>query len=123
MLAVSGGNDSDASPRWLGARLPHVLVSGISAAVTPAFHRRLCVQRAVLAEAQIVAPRIDDVERTLTPRAGDHCASRFAVDVIRREHIEPFRALVHRVDVVDGEEERLRFGRLRYTAVRDVEDG
>ena len=41
--------------------------------------RGLGVERAVFAEAQIVAPRIDNVERTLTPRAGDDCASRFAV--------------------------------------------
>src|ERR1700716_2339292 len=84
---------------------------------------RLGVEGAVLAEAQIVAPRIDDVERTLAPRASDYCASWFAMDVIRREYAEPFRPRVHSIDVVDGEEQRLRSGRRRNTAVRDVEDG
>src|SRR5207247_9603232 len=85
--------------------------------------RRLRVERAVLAEAQIVAPRIDDVERALAPWSRDHCAGRFAVDLIRREHAELVRARVHGVEVVDGEVQRLRSGRRRHASAGDIEDG
>src|SRR2546428_7125249 len=85
--------------------------------------RRLHVERAVRTEAQIVAPRIDDVERALAPWAPDHIAGRFAVDLIRCEHAELIRALVDAVEVVDGEIERLRSGRRRHAPTRDIEDG
>src|SRR6266550_3437046 len=82
----------------------------------------LRVERAVLAEAQIVAPRIDDIERTLAPWARDHRTGRFPVDLIRREHTELFRTRVHAVDVVDGEVQRLRSGRRRHATARDIKD-
>jgi hypothetical protein len=50
----------------------------------------LRVERTDLAKAEIVAPRIDDVERTLAPWASDHFAGRLAVDCIRRENTELF---------------------------------
>src|SRR5260370_33991079 len=71
----------------------------------------LGVERAVLAEAQIVAPRINDVERALAPRARDHRAGRFAVDLIRGEHAELIGTRLHAVNVVDGEVERPLSGR------------
>jgi len=70
---------------------------------SPGLDRRLRVECAVLAEAQIVAPRIDDVERALAPWPRNHRAGWFAVDLIRREHAQLLRARVHGVDVVDGE--------------------
>ena len=65
--------------------------------------RELRVERAVLAEAQLVAPRIDHVEGSLAPRANDHVAGRLAMHLIRGEHSELSRAGVDGVDVVYGE--------------------
>src|SRR5260221_12781947 len=84
---------------------------------------RLRVERAVLAEAQIIAPRIDDVERALAPWARDYRAGRFAVDLIWREHAELIRARVDCVDIVDGKVQGLRSGRRRHASAEDIEDG
>lgn len=61
-------------------------------------------ERSVLAEAQVIAPRVDDVEGVLAPRALDDLAGRLAVNLIRREHIEPSSSLVECIDVFDAEE-------------------
>src|SRR5690349_10363652 len=65
------------------------------------------VQRAVLAEAQVVAPWIDDVERALAPRPGDRVRGGLAVDLVRREDAEPRGARVDRVEVGHREVQRL----------------
>src|SRR5437870_2658293 len=101
-----------------------MMLSGLIASWTSTIAvRRLRVERAVLAEAQIIAPRIDDVERALAPWARDYRAGRFAVDLIWREHAELIRARVDCVDVVDGKVQRLRSGRRRHASARDIEDG
>src|SRR5438309_440873 len=85
--------------------------------------RRLGVERAVLAEAQIVAPRIDQVKRALAPRAGEYFAGGLAVDLVWRQYAELIGTRVHAVEVVNGEVQRLRSGRRRHATPRYVEDG
>jgi hypothetical protein len=65
--------------------------------------RPLRIEGAVLGEAQIVAPRVHDVERSLAPWARDHFAGRLAMHLIWSEHAEPSGTSVDSVDVDDGE--------------------
>src|SRR5438552_6599727 len=85
--------------------------------------RYLREERSVLAETQVVAPRVDHVEGALAPRAFHDLAGWLAVHIVRREQIELSGPLMDCIDVVDRERQRLR-SRCRYQpALRDVDDG
>jgi hypothetical protein len=71
----------------------------------PRRRRGLRVEGAVLAEAQVVSPRVDDIEGSFSPWSFYDLASRFAVDSVRREDLKSLCTLMDVLHVVDGEEE------------------
>src|SRR5262245_1699007 len=82
----------------------------------------LRVEGAFLAEAQVVSPRVDHVERALAPGPLHDLAGWFPVDPVRRERFETGCASMRALDVVDREEERLGTRRRRQSTLGDVED-
>jgi Mrp family chromosome partitioning ATPase len=72
------------------------------------FRRRrpgLRVKGAVLAEAQVVSPGVDDIEGSFSPGSFHHVAGGFAVRSVRRKDLKSRRTLVDVLYVIDGEVE------------------
>src|SRR5207245_3073569 len=79
-------------------------------------------KRSFLHAAEVVAPRVDDIERALAPWALRHLATGLAVHLVWRERLEAACAGVHRLEVANREVERLRAGRRRQPAGRRIEN-
>src|SRR5438132_6512939 len=79
------------------------------------------VECAIFDKAQVVAPKVDDIERPLAPRSTNDRPSRLAVDLVWRESVELFGALVHCIDVADAEVQRLWTRCGTQSALRRVE--
>ena len=81
------------------------------------------IERALLYKAQVVAPRIHNVERALAPGAPEDIGSGLTVDRVGSQSVELRGALVDGVDIAYGEVERLRARAGRDTGLGRIDDG
>ena len=115
-----------ATPARLRRRCSAVLGGGVWPLVEYARPRKEVVsgiERALLYKAQVVAPRIHNVERALAPGPPEDIGSRLTVDRVGSQSVELSGALVDGVDIAYGEVERLRARAGRYSALGRIDDG